>query len=150
MKILKQEKDIIFANIVIGNLRESYIFQVGLIQLNLKYNCSFPPAYRIICKKIIDFWGYINEEILANNHGWWEGVINLTPYGLENMKEIILKLIELKRIRYEKKYCKHEWKLESETTITNTIYNTKQEGRYKLYICSKCGKIKNIDSIELF
>lgn len=65
------------------------------------------------------------------------------------MKEILNNWIEMLKEKNKLKYgkCNHKWKKESDTTIT-TPNGVRQEGRYKLYICTECGEFKNIDLLD--
>ena len=58
------------------------------------------------------------------------------------MKNIINKWLEIKRIKYEKLYCKHEWHKKESWTTTNIHTGAKKEEAIILYVCKKCGKMK--------
>ena len=57
------------------------------------------------------------------------------------MKEIIFKWLEIKRIKYEKLYCKHRWKELGQ--VNNRISESKlPEGVWYRYSCKKCGQFE--------
>jgi len=61
------------------------------------------------------------------------------------MKDIILKWLEVKRIKYEKLYCKHDWEKKDSWDITDIYTKARREGAITLYVCKKCGKLKKVE-----
>lgn len=64
------------------------------------------------------------------------------------MKNIIEKWLEVKKIKYEKKYCKHEWEEKMSWNSEDTRTGAKHEKAIILLICKKCGEIKKIEAID--
>jgi len=60
------------------------------------------------------------------------------------MKDIILKWIEYRKLKFERLHCSHEWKLERE--IENVDIITSVSDFTYIYFCKKCGEIKKIHS----
>lgn len=64
---------------------------------------------------------------------------------LEKMSDNRRLRLELKKIKYEKLYCKHDWELKEKYDSTNNLTGRTNYGSVSLYICKKCGKFKKID-----
>ena len=67
------------------------------------------------------------------------------------MKEIILKWLENRRLKFERLNCSHNWvERERWNTVEENIYTrTKQHYTVLLYTCSKCGEFRKQDSNKL-
>ena len=63
------------------------------------------------------------------------------------MKEVIKKWLDNQKIKYEKLYCKHDWKIESRWNTRDAYTGVKKENAIMLYVCKKCGEF---NKIELF
>jgi hypothetical protein len=63
------------------------------------------------------------------------------------MKDIILKWLEVKKIKYEKLYCKHEWEKECSWNTTHMDTGARKEDAITLYICKKCGEMKKVEIV---
>ena len=64
------------------------------------------------------------------------------------MKEIILKWLENRRLRFERLNCSHNWIEKERWNTKDTDLYTKAEKHYTVIVftCSKCGQFNKIDS----
>lgn len=61
------------------------------------------------------------------------------------MRNLINKWLEIKRIKYEKVYCKHDWEEKKCWDISDVYTKVKKEEAIILYICKKCGEIRQVE-----
>jgi formylmethanofuran dehydrogenase subunit E len=64
------------------------------------------------------------------------------------MKEIILKWLENRRLKFERLNCSHNWTEKERWNTKQIDLYTKAEQHYTiiLYVCSKCGRFAKMDS----
>ena len=60
------------------------------------------------------------------------------------MKGLLEKWLEIKRIKYEKLYCKHEWREERWWRTIDAYTKLTTDYGITLYVCKKCGEFKKI------
>lgn len=63
------------------------------------------------------------------------------------MKEIILKWLELKRMKHQKLFCMHELELINSWDLSYKS-GAEQKGVIRLYVCKRCGELKKINVLD--